>query len=327
VWHGLDIWPRQLQKAKAARDKRELSGKKSQPPKVLGQKATSEKKGQSETQARGSNQEQAPGKKKGNSEKKEHEAEQTGIIPLRGGAVLDLNEGCLRVPGRLCNPSWPIEVFACAEGSGKEHEAIITTKVDPWDFYLSLVALGLNCGNADGKPHGPKFFGDPTPPVGDRVVVLLEWKDKQGKTVSYRGEDLLLYGRTGDTMPQVGWVFSGSVIDEERDPETGKPTGVKIRRAIRQRILIAVYHDPGAIVDNPIPEGGAKADELYHPNAKVLPPGGTEAVLVIRPPTKEEKQEMQKELARITRMIKQAQQRAARKREKESDKDDERKSE
>ena len=126
----------------------------------------------------------------------------------------------------------------------------------------ALILLGLEFGG------GIRYQGDPLTPKGDRVQIWVEW-NTDGKAKRHRAEDLV-YNRIKQTsMEHTGWVFSGSRMNNGAFMAQGTGT------------LIATFHDPDAIIDNPLPEG--KDDTAYIVNGQVIPPKGTEIKMMIMP--------------------------------------------
>lgn len=209
-------------------------------------------------------------------------------IALDQGVMLYQQEKRVEVDARVCIRKGLLELFACAEG-GKDHESAVVLLCKPQSLHLALVLLGLKdkreCGGG-----GPQQVGDATTPKGDRVLVFLEWTDTEGKVERRRAEELIRDQRTGGTMPLVGWAFSGSEFVEELDPDTKKPTGRQIYCANRERSVITTFHDPTAILDNPLMTGGD--DTIYYANEEVLPESGTHAKLIVQVPTEEDVKQM-----------------------------------
>lgn len=210
--------------------------------------------------------------------------EAKNIVTPEPGVKVYLKEKKIKVPGVLANPNMPLELLGCAEG-GKDYESLVVLKCKPQNIHLALILFGLK----EGK--GPKFFGDPTKPTGDLVLVFIEWQ-KEGKTVNYRAEDLVIDMRTNEQMPRAGWAFTGSKFEDEIDFDTGKPTGRKIYLANATKTIIASYHDPAAILDNPTESGGV--GNIYQPNTKLLPDKETEVKVIIRVPNDKELKELKK---------------------------------
>jgi len=205
------------------------------------------------------------------------------VITMSQGEKIYYRKGLvekIEIEGFIANPSMPLEFIACA-GGGKDYESLVVLKCKPWNIHLALILSGLK----EGK--GPQSFGDPTKPTGDFVLVFVSW-EKDGKTVSYRIEDLILNNQTKKTLELVGWSFSGSMFVDEIDYDTGKPTGKKIYLADIEKNIIANWHDPAAILNIPT-QGG-----LYFPNKEVLPPRGTKITMTIRPPNPKELEELKK---------------------------------
>lgn len=217
------------------------------------------------------------------------EKEEKGVYRLNTGEVIYMEEKKIELAGILANSNRELELLACTEG-GKEYESMVVLKCKPSNIQLALMAFKLK----EGK--GPKFFGDPTRPTGDLVLVSFEWKEKE-KTVSYYAEDLIVDLRTEKPTPRVGWSFTGSTFEDEVDFDTGKPTGRKIYLANSSRIVIATYHDPAAILDNPTTAGGV--GNIFLPNKKLVPKAGTEVKVIIRVPD-------EKELAQLKKNIEEA---------------------
>ncbi|MCK4908803.1 MAG: hypothetical protein KAS70_02790 [Planctomycetes bacterium] len=206
------------------------------------------------------------------------------VITLDQGEKVYLKEKRIEISGMITNPTWPLELLACAEG-GKDYESLVVMECKPQNIHLALVMFGLKEG------VGPTYFGDPVKPTGDLVLVFLEW-EKDGQTISARTEDLILDARTKETVDRVGWSFTGSDFVDELDPDTGKPTGRKIYLANSTKTIIATYHDPSAILDNPTRGGGI--GNIYYPHKDKLPPKGTPVKIVIRVPTAKELKELKK---------------------------------
>lgn len=210
--------------------------------------------------------------------------EEKDVITLDYGEKVYLKEKKIEISGVISNAHMPLELLACAEG-GKDYESLVVLKCKPQNIHMALILFGLK----EGK--GPQYFGDPTKPTGDLVLVFIEWQ-QDGKTFSYRAEDLIIDLRYNQSMPRTGWSFTGSRFEDEIDFDTGKPTGRKIYLANATKTIIATYHDPAAILDNPSESGGV--GNIFVPNKKLLPEVATEVKVIIRAPNEEELKELKK---------------------------------
>ena len=64
-------------------------------------------------------------------------------------------------------------------------------------------------------------------------------------------------------MPRIGWIITGSRVARSQ-----KSTKVVFMANVTGT-LVVTYHDPDAIIDNPLPEGGD--DTVYYSNSNILP--------------------------------------------------------
>jgi hypothetical protein len=218
-------------------------------------------------------------------------AQQTnpGLFAADSGVRLLVDEKKVELDGFICITKGLLELVACTRG-GKDHESLVVLKCEAQDMHLALVSLGLKDGSSHGGT-GPKKFGDATIPAGDRVVITISWTGKDGKKVEMRAEDCVKNVRDDRTMEKVGWVFWGSMYVDEYDYDTGEVTGRKLYLASRNKTVIATYHDPTSILDNPLLDGGDHG--VYYSNEAVLPEPGTPCVVTLKAPTAEERKEIE----------------------------------
>jgi hypothetical protein len=205
------------------------------------------------------------------------------VLKLPGGGRAYPKSRRVEFDGMAVYPTRaPIELFACAVG-GKEHESVLTLACSPDELHTTLLVFGLRDKREFPDKKGPQMLGDPAKPVGDRVVVSIEWETEKGK-VRRRAEDLLTYGPAEEkrSMPRCGWTFAGSEIWKRLDPDTNEPTGEEIYVANRERTLMSTWHDPTSVLDNPLMAG--EDDRVFRPNFDLLPPRGTRVTIIIEVP-------------------------------------------
>ena len=164
--------------------------------------------------------------------------------------------------GKINMDAGAIEYLAVAPG-GKTHESLLLVDMRPLHLQVALLLLGLEPKNV------LKTQGDKTTPHGAPVELWVTWKDAQGNTKEARAEELVSELPSNKPMPLHNWVFTGSRI---------MPQGFE---ADLQKSLVAVWHDPAAILDNPLPGG---ANNAYIVNAKRAPKRGTVIEFVIKAP-------------------------------------------
>ena len=126
----------------------------------------------------------------------------------------------------------------------RPHESLLRVDVRPLHLQVALLMLDLEPKNV------LKFQGDPTTPQGAPVEIKVRWRDLKGAEQEARAEELMLDMPAKRPIPPNRWVFTGSrIIKEGFEADLAKS-------------LVAVYHDPAAILDNPLP--GGVTNSLYH---------------------------------------------------------------
>lgn len=177
-----------------------------------------------------------------------------------GAALVDTRERIVTCPGEINMDEGAIEYLAVAPG-GKTHESLLRIDVRPLHFQLALLMLDLEPKNVLTQQ------GDRNTPKGDPVELRIRWRDRGGEMQSVRAEELVLEGANAKPMAAHDWVFTGSRILKQGF------------QADLEKSLVAVWHDPAAILDNPLPGGGNNA---YIVNARRTPRRGTKIDLIVR---------------------------------------------
>jgi len=178
-----------------------------------------------------------------------------------GSVVLDRNGDEIRLTGTVNMERGMIEYVACAR-MGKLHESVLVLDVEPYQLQVALLLLGL-------EPGGDlEYQGDPRTPRGDSLEIWVEWVE-DGETRRYRAEDLVYNIREERPMSHTAWVFTGSKLIN----------GTFM--ADFEGSLIATYHDPFTIIDNPLPTGAD--DTLYRVNEDRVPGKGTPVTVTLKP--------------------------------------------
>lgn len=177
-----------------------------------------------------------------------------------GKAIVDTRARTVTCTGEINMDAGSIEYLAVTP-NGKTHESLLRIDIRPLHLQVALLLLGLEAHNV------LKVQGEKKTPEGDPTEILVRWKDRDGKTVEFRAEDLIQEMPKGRPMPRTQWVFTGSRILKE---------GFE---ADMSGSLVAVWHDPAALLDNPLPGGSNNA---YVVNSKRTPKHGTAVEFVIK---------------------------------------------
>ena len=182
---------------------------------------------------------------------------------------------CKIAPRKLpnLNEVYPIEVIAslAAPKGQKAHETVVTFDAKPSDIHKALESLGLK----PGKPAK----GEGAEATGPEVKIFIELPGAGGLAKRMPIEKVLVDRKTGKTMPNLKWTFTGSI---SKQPDPNKPD--KVYGADATGTLIAIFPVTDETVfqtnltmkDEPL----IKLDT----NTKVLPEVGTDVLLVIQVP-------------------------------------------
>lgn len=215
-------------------------------------------------------------------------------VPTKDGAIerfpgirIYRDEKRLEVDGAICLKRGPaLELMGCTR-RGKTHESLLLFDCEPEQLHLALLLLGL-----EPTPQVDEFGQAIALERGERVVVEATWAEKdqppgdpsapraEGGRIRRRVEDLVFDRRKQTSMPRVGWVFTGSRHIDVPAPPDWKQSK-KVYAAAYAGNVAATYHDPDAILDTPLLEGGD--DTIYEAWSDRLPERGTDIVLHLRP--------------------------------------------
>ena len=212
------------------------------------------------------------------------------VAPIQGGGfIFERRDGDgkrldgLVVPGVIMVSRGLVELFGCGEG-GKEHETIFRLETNIQGLDLALTSARFRRGKLPTKTDITQAY------QGSRVLILVQWVDKDGKLVTHRSEDLIVSMRRNTTMPRVGWTYVGHWM-EVADPTSPKGERKhKVLAATGSRSLVTTFRDRTALLDNPLEE--AVDDTLFGANYMVLPKPGTPVRVIFRSPTATERAEI-----------------------------------
>lgn len=180
-----------------------------------------------------------------------------------GNVLVDIVQRKIKVMGWV-NMSEGLVEYLAVTPRGKLHESVLALDVQPIHLQIGLILLDLNFGG------NIRYQGDPQTPKGDPVEIFVEWNEN-GVTKKVRGEELIYNKATDSALPKSHWVFTGSAVINGQF------------MADREGSLIATYHDPWTIIDNPQPSGSD--DTILFANKKLLPAPNTPVTVFIRAST------------------------------------------
>lgn len=193
-----------------------------------------------------------------------------------GGVPFNSQTREIRVPCQVNMDEGAVEYALVAE-TGKVHESLLKTKIKPFDLQVSLLLCRY-------EPHAGEIIHtlfDPGPELkamaakplakagANRLVIKLEWKDKDGKAQSAALGDWIHNLSTEKSLETPYWIFSGSDI------------GDGIFSAELDGSFISVHFDLVSMIGSPANLIGN--DGNWEAHDKVIPPVDTPVTMVITP--------------------------------------------
>ncbi len=172
-----------------------------------------------------------------------------------------------------------LEYLAVAEG-GKEYESVLSLKCKPSELHAALLLVGCEIGDVPEETKGD-YIGpaasQPEENPRSHIDIFVEWQE-EGRPVRVRAEKLLATRAADGGSPQdTHWVFTGSLFGKD---ESGK----EMYLADLEKSVIAVWYDPTAVINLPVPSADPYRSETYgfSVNKEILP-ASSRAKLVIQP--------------------------------------------
>ncbi|MBW1645696.1 MAG: hypothetical protein JRJ56_05115 [Deltaproteobacteria bacterium] len=188
-----------------------------------------------------------------------------GVLAV-GGVRIEKRTATVSFPATVNMAKGLLEYLLVGEG-GKVHESLLRTAVEPYSLQVALLLIGL-----EGTTEPLREQGDVRPPQGDPVSITLRWR-QAGAVRQTPIESWIRDANRKGPLGRVPWVFTGSFVSD----------GVFMAQV--EKSIIAVYRDPAAMIDNPLPDGSS--DECWLVNEAAVPPAGTAVTVIIRKSKKE----------------------------------------
>lgn len=172
---------------------------------------------------------------------------------LRPGLIADRTNRTVRVSAEsiALHKGDPVEFQLITTGSGKDYEAQAVAFASAADIHQALEFIGLKPGQCI-NPAALRFW-----PKGDRIRMTFRYAHPASLFREVLAEQLVIDTRTGKTLPETGFVFTGS----ERGPAAGNGTGsVYSADAFSPGSIASLYNDPSTVMDVP---RRASQNEVY----------------------------------------------------------------
>lgn len=170
------------------------------------------------------------------------------------------------------NDAQILEFVANTRGGFKAYESALTLDTDAVSLNTALLLIGLDPAHA----RVPTRHFDPIPPQGDPVEIWVAWNPPAGLKRA-RIEELLFDKRTGTSIPEGPWVYTGSTF-----------VGPGQYLADMDGVLIGFVHSPAPVIENPkVAAVDAYGQIIRNPNLDL--PGGMNVTVTISALPKPEK--------------------------------------
>jgi len=185
---------------------------------------------------------------------------------VRPGLIADKTGRVVRVAAESLRLSLgsPAEFPLITAASGKDYEAHAVAFASAQDVHHALEFIGLTPGHGVDAGH-LQFW-----PRGDRVAVTFHYRDPAGTNeVHIPAERFTLDSRTGKSLPETGFVFTGSEWVEVTEPTTGKVYSADV---FTPGCIVAHYNERTTVLDVPRRDSQSSVYSYQIPNPAVRLP-------------------------------------------------------
>jgi hypothetical protein len=201
-----------------------------------------------------------------------------GVFEI-GAVHLDKNASQVKFPARV-NMNDGLVEYLMVSPQGALHESVFVTDVQPQELHVAMLLLGAK-GMAQpekGKSPGridPQFLANAPKLTGDRIVLLVKWKDKAGREQTVPVERWLVRKiftpkkREKIVAAEDGpWLYTGSYFYENRFIAQVEGT------------FASLVTFPGALINNP--RSGSNDDHVWFVKKEAVPAVGTPVEFTIK---------------------------------------------
>lgn len=154
--------------------------------------------------------------------------------------------------------------------SDRGYEALLWSYAKPSDVHRALEFIDLKAG-APFSPAQFRFW-----PEGDKVLLTLRTQDGDSAPI----ERLVIDKETGESLPEVGFIFSGSVKIPSREGKGEPGYGADVDDS---RSVASVYNEPCTVLDLPRQVNRAEVYGKQVANPETGLVGGQRVTLVMTP--------------------------------------------
>jgi len=186
------------------------------------------------------------------------------------GIQIDKEARTVTFPATINMTSGALEYLMVTE-TGKTHESLLSTKIQPYDIQVAMLLLGIKpAGKTDTEPPAQitkQYLATVPEMKGEKVSLLVEWKDGKGQH-RVRAESMVWNLKTKQAMTDGPWTYNGSEM-----------YGGKFLAQVDGSVA-ALVRDSAALINNPRP--GNDDDQIWTPNWNATPKEGTGVEVVVK---------------------------------------------
>jgi len=179
------------------------------------------------------------------------------------GIEIDKDNQTVSFPAEINMHEGMLEYLLVAS-TGKTHESLLSTKVEPYDIQVAMLLLGIKpAANADTQPPAQitnGYLKNAPELTGERIALSLSWTDSGGPHRA-APESMIWNLASNAVMTNGPWVYNSSEL-----------YGGRFLAQIDGSIT-ALVRDPAALINNPRP--GNDNDQIWEVYSSVTPPAGT----------------------------------------------------
>ena len=185
------------------------------------------------------------------------------------GIQIDKEKRTITFPAAINMTDGMLEYLIVAE-TGKTHESLLSTKIQPYDIQVAMLLLGIKpASRIDAEPPGQlttQYLKSAPPMKGENVSLFVAWTDARGPH-RIRAENLVRNTKENAAMMDGPWTYNGS----------GMYDGKFLAQV--DGSVAALVRDSAALINNPRP--GNDDDQVWKPDSKVAPKVGPAVDVII----------------------------------------------
>lgn len=197
------------------------------------------------------------------------------LAPLRAqplefrGIAIDKEKRTVTFPAAINMTGGMLEYLIVAD-TGKTHESLLSTKIQPYDIQVAMLLLGIKpAGRTASEPPAQlnkEYLKSAPELAGEKISLFLTWQDAHGPH-RVRAENLVWNLKENRAMTEGPWTYNGSEL-----------YGGKFLAQVEGSVA-ALVRDSAALMNNPRP--GNDDDQIWEVYSRDTPAVGTAVDVIV----------------------------------------------